>query len=67
MNGIRGRGYGKAAMTLILDYIRSEPCGPADICWLSYEPENQRAKALYASFLASGKPVSLTGMKPSRF
>ena len=46
----QGRGYGKAAMALILDYIRSEPCGPAESCWLSYEPENQRAKALYASF-----------------
>ena len=46
----QGRGYGKAAMALILDFIRSGPCGPADICWLSYEPENQRAKALYASF-----------------
>ena len=46
----QGKGYGKAAMKLILDFIRSEPCGPAEACWLSYEPENERAKALYASF-----------------
>ncbi|MBO4394655.1 MAG: hypothetical protein J5800_09965 [Spirochaetales bacterium] len=25
-------------------------CGPSDICWLSYEPENEAAKKLYASF-----------------
>ena len=46
----QGKGYGKAAMKLILDCIGSEPCGPAEYCWLSYEPENERAKALYASF-----------------
>ena len=46
----QGRGYGKAAMKLIVDYIRSEPCGPAEYCWLSYEPENEQAKALYAAF-----------------
>ena len=44
------RGYGRKAMQLALDYIRSYPCGKADICWLSYEPENEVAKKLYASF-----------------
>ena len=46
----QGRGYGKAAMRLILDFIAAGPCGPADLCWLSYEPENTAAKALYAGF-----------------
>lgn len=46
----QGKGYGKAAMRQILDFIASEPCGPAEYCWLSYEPENAAAKALYASF-----------------
>lgn len=46
----QGRGYGKAAMKLILDFIAGEPCGRSDYCWLSYEPENSAAKALYASF-----------------
>ena len=46
----QGKGYGTAAMRLILDWIRSEPCGPAECCWLSYEPENERAKKLYAAF-----------------
>ena len=44
------KGYGRAAMHLILDFIAGEPCGPAEYCWLSYEPENTAAKALYASF-----------------
>ena len=46
----QGKGCGRAAMKLIMDYIGSKPCGPAEYCWLSYEPENERAKALYASF-----------------
>ncbi len=46
----QGKGYGRAAMGLILDFIRTEPCGPAEKCWLSYEPENLAAQALYASF-----------------
>ncbi len=46
----QGKGYGRAAMKQIMDYIASEPCGPAEYCWLSYEPENTAAKSLYASF-----------------
>ena len=46
----QGKGYGKAAMKQIMDYIASEPCGSAEYCWLSYEPENAAAKTLYASF-----------------
>ena len=44
------KGYGKAAMKLILDFIATRPCGPAKLCWLSYEPENTVAKALYSAF-----------------
>lgn len=46
----QNRGYGKKALQLALDFVRSFPCGKADICWLSYEPENIRAKELYRSF-----------------
>ena len=46
----QGRGYGKQAMQLALDYIRTFPCGDAKYCWLSYEPENTVAKKLYESF-----------------
>ena len=45
----QGKGYGRAAMTLALDYIKTFPCGKADCCWLSYEPENEVAGKLYAS------------------
>ena len=44
------KGYGKAAMQKIMEFISDEPCGPAEYCWLSYEPENEKAKSLYASF-----------------
>lgn len=45
----QGRGYGREAVGLALDFIRTRPCGPADCCWLSYEPENEAAKGLYHS------------------
>ena len=46
----QNRGYGKKAVELALRFIRTFPCGKADSCWLSYEPENTVAKSLYASF-----------------
>ncbi|MBR5960009.1 MAG: GNAT family N-acetyltransferase [Clostridia bacterium] len=46
----QGNGYGRQAFQLALDFVRTFPCGPADLCWLSYEPENEVAKKLYASF-----------------
>ena len=46
----QGKGYGRKAMQLALDYIRTLPCGPAESIWLSYEPENEVAKKLYSSF-----------------
>ena len=44
------KGYGKKAVKLALDFIQTFPCGKAEYCWLSYEPENTVAKELYASF-----------------
>ncbi len=44
------KGYGKAAMKLALNFIRTWPCGEAEYCWLSYEPENDVARKLYQSF-----------------
>ena len=44
------RGYGKKAIELALEFIRTFPCGKAEYCWLSYEPENVVAKEIYASF-----------------
>ena len=46
----QGKGYGKEALKLALDFIRTWPCGEAKYCWLSYEPENKVAADLYSSF-----------------
>ncbi len=46
----QGRGYGREAVQLALDFIRTWPCGQAEYCELSYEPENEVARALYRSF-----------------
>ena len=46
----QGQGFGKKAMEAILAYIKEWPCGEAEYCWLSYEPENLLAKHLYQSF-----------------
>lgn len=44
------KGYGRQAIRLALDFIRTFPCGEAEYCYLSYEPENEVAARLYASF-----------------
>ena len=44
------RGYGKEAIKLALDFIRTWPCEKAEYCWLSYEPDNEVARQLYRSF-----------------
>lgn len=46
----QGKGYGKEAVKLALDFIGTKPCGEAEYCWLSYEPENDVAATLYSSF-----------------
>ena len=44
------KGCGKEAMRLALGFIRTWPCGRAEYCALSYEPDNEAAKNLYHSF-----------------
>lgn len=46
----QGKGYGRKALELALDYIRTFPKGPSEYIFLSYEPENKCAAALYRSF-----------------
>lgn len=46
----QGQGLGKKAMEAVLTYIKTYPCGKAEYCWLSYEPENKAAKSLYQCF-----------------
>ena len=45
----QGKGYGKEAMKVLLDYIRTFPLGKGQYCWISYEPENAAARKLYLS------------------
>ena len=45
----QGRGFGKKAMDLALEFINSFPCGTAKYCWLSYENNNDVARQLYKS------------------
>ena len=51
------RGYGREAIKLALDFIRTWPCGKAEYCSLSYEPENEVARELYRSmgFVENGE------------
>lgn len=51
------QGFGKKAMQVAINYLRSWPCGNAEYCWLSYEPDNAGAKELYHSvgFLENGE------------
>ena len=46
----QNRGFARKAVQLALDYIKTFPCGEAEYCWLSYEPENKAARQLYRSF-----------------
>lgn len=46
----QNKGYGKETLKLALEFIRTFPCGAADFCWLSYEPENEVARHLYHTF-----------------
>lgn len=44
------KGYGREALRLALEFIRTWPHGEAETCITSYNPENETAKKLYASF-----------------
>ncbi len=46
----QGKGYGKEALKLALDFIKTYPAGPAEYVTLSYERTNTAAKSLYAKF-----------------
>ena len=51
------KGYGRKAVKLALDFVRSFPCGEAEYCEVSYEPENKVAAKLYRSlgFVENGE------------
>ena len=45
----QGRGFGKKAMNLAIEFINTFPSGTAKYCWLSYESDNNVARELYKS------------------
>lgn len=45
----QGKGFGKKAIELALEFINTFPCGIAQYCWLSYESDNDEARKLYKS------------------
>jgi len=53
----QGRGYGRAAMLLLIDRIRSEMDEERHRIYISFEPENEVAKSLYESlgFVPDGR------------
>lgn len=46
----QGKGYGKQTMDAVMSLIRTFPFGQAQKVWLSYEPENTRAKEIYNKY-----------------
>ena len=44
------KGFGREAVRLALEFIRTWPHGKAEACATSYNPENEVARKLYASF-----------------
>ena len=46
---LQGKGFGKKAMNLALEFVNTFPCGTVKYCWLSYESDNDIARQLYQS------------------
>ena len=46
----QGKGYGRQALSLLLEEIRQSPYGKVEHCYTSYERTNIVAKKLYESF-----------------
>ena len=44
----QGQGLGTRAIEAAIEYIRTWPCGKADCCFISCDPQNTVAKNLYA-------------------
>lgn len=53
----QGNHFGRKAIEKALENIRTWPCGSAEYCWLSYEPDNIVAKSLYGQmgFVENGQ------------
>ena len=46
----QGKGFGKQIMDAVMTLIRTFPFGEAKKVWLSYEPENTRARDIYHKY-----------------
>lgn len=46
----QGKGYGKAAVGKIIEYIKTKPFGEGSVILLTCEPENERALKLYLGY-----------------
>ena len=46
----QGQGLGKKTIDAVMDLIRTFPFGEAAKVWLSYEPENIRARDIYRKY-----------------
>ena len=44
------RGYGREALKLAIEFVKTLPCGEAEYCALSYSTRNKPAKEFYRSF-----------------
>jgi len=46
----QGRGIGREIVRQVMDEIKTKPCGPANYCYVSYEPTNIASKTTFASY-----------------
>jgi len=46
----QGQGIGKAALSLMMDFVKTKPYGDAMYCFSSYVPENIASKSTFASY-----------------
>lgn len=45
----QGKGYGRKAVELALEFVKTFPHGKADYCWICYDKNNEVARKLYLS------------------
>jgi len=45
----QGKGYGKLAIIQLIEHLKTFPRKPAPSIYLSYKPDNEAARKLYAS------------------
>ena len=57
----QGKGYGKAALALILDYLKTNPQGDAEYVYTSIEPGNEPTRQ--GKLTKSGGIISQKGVR----